>query len=256
MALADNSVRVYFERGAPLPAKRSFVHHTVESVAKGSSACLLKIPIIQGELEQAHVHRRDAEEERRLHFLQVLAELGDALGEVDPHAGADRAVDREHLLGDVRERQVRERAVARPELADALRGVRGERERLVREHHALELLAGLGEADIQRGLAAADALAEELQGGGGLADAGVALQQVEPVRREAAAQDVVHTRDTSRNALAVKCCHGHALSRRSDGYTAAREGGKRPRRRSTATGRWRAVWRGSGAGGGYAAAHW
>ncbi len=57
VALADNRVRVYFERGAPLPAKRSFVHHTVESVAKGSSECLLKIPIIQGELEQAHLCR-------------------------------------------------------------------------------------------------------------------------------------------------------------------------------------------------------
>ena len=37
VALADDTVRVYFERGAPLPAKRTFVHHTVESVAKGLS---------------------------------------------------------------------------------------------------------------------------------------------------------------------------------------------------------------------------
>jgi molecular chaperone DnaK len=57
VALADDTVRVYFERGAPLPAKRTFVHHTVESVARGSTECLLKIPIVQGELEQAHLCR-------------------------------------------------------------------------------------------------------------------------------------------------------------------------------------------------------
>jgi molecular chaperone DnaK len=57
VALANNAVRVYFERGAPLPARRSFVHHTVEGVAKGSKECLLKIPIVQGEHEQAHLCR-------------------------------------------------------------------------------------------------------------------------------------------------------------------------------------------------------
>jgi molecular chaperone DnaK len=57
VALANDTVRVYFERGAPLPARRTFVHHTVESVSKGSSACVLKIPIVQGELEVAHLCR-------------------------------------------------------------------------------------------------------------------------------------------------------------------------------------------------------
>jgi molecular chaperone DnaK len=57
VALADDSVRVYFARGAPLPAKRTFVHHTVESVSRGSTECLLKIPIVQGELGQAHLCR-------------------------------------------------------------------------------------------------------------------------------------------------------------------------------------------------------
>jgi molecular chaperone DnaK len=57
VALANDAVRVYFERGAPLPARRTFVHHTVESVARGSSECLLRIPIVQGELEQAHLCR-------------------------------------------------------------------------------------------------------------------------------------------------------------------------------------------------------
>jgi molecular chaperone DnaK len=57
VALANNAVHVYFERGAPLPAKRTFVHHTVESVSKGSTACLLKVPIVQGEFDQAHLCR-------------------------------------------------------------------------------------------------------------------------------------------------------------------------------------------------------
>ncbi len=57
VALADDSVCVYFERGVPLPAKRTFMHHTVESVARGESASLLRIPIVQGELERAHLCR-------------------------------------------------------------------------------------------------------------------------------------------------------------------------------------------------------
>ncbi len=57
VALASDQVRVFFERGAPLPARRTFMLHTVESVARGSSSCLLKIPIVQGEMDQAHLCR-------------------------------------------------------------------------------------------------------------------------------------------------------------------------------------------------------
>jgi molecular chaperone DnaK len=57
VALADDRVQVYFERGAPLPARRTFTHHTVETVARGSAVTVLKIPIIQGELDQAHLCR-------------------------------------------------------------------------------------------------------------------------------------------------------------------------------------------------------
>ena len=57
VALANDTVRVYFERGAPLPARRTFVHQTVESVPQGAADCLLKIPIVQGEFEQAHLCR-------------------------------------------------------------------------------------------------------------------------------------------------------------------------------------------------------
>ncbi|MCK6545853.1 Hsp70 family protein [Myxococcota bacterium] len=58
VALADDSVRVYFERGAPLPSRRTFVHRTVETVAKGAAESLLEIPIVQGELDRAHLCRR------------------------------------------------------------------------------------------------------------------------------------------------------------------------------------------------------
>ncbi|HEY0482494.1 MAG TPA: Hsp70 family protein [Kofleriaceae bacterium] len=57
VALASGHVQTYLERGAPLPARRTFTHHTVETVAKGSSESVLRIPIVQGELSQAHLCR-------------------------------------------------------------------------------------------------------------------------------------------------------------------------------------------------------
>ncbi|HTR54951.1 MAG TPA: Hsp70 family protein [Kofleriaceae bacterium] len=57
VALASGHVQVYIERGAPLPARRTFTHHTVETIAKGSRDSVLRIPIVQGELAQAHLCR-------------------------------------------------------------------------------------------------------------------------------------------------------------------------------------------------------
>lgn len=57
IALASDQVQVYFDRGEPLPARRTFRHHTVETVARGSDTCLLKIPIVQGEFDRAHLCR-------------------------------------------------------------------------------------------------------------------------------------------------------------------------------------------------------
>ncbi len=59
VALADDTVRVYFERGAPLPARRTFMHQTVETIARtsGERPPILKIPIVQGELSRAHLCR-------------------------------------------------------------------------------------------------------------------------------------------------------------------------------------------------------
>ncbi len=57
VALANNRVRVYFERGAPLPVRRTFNLRTVETVPAGSEECILKIPIVQGEFDDAHLCR-------------------------------------------------------------------------------------------------------------------------------------------------------------------------------------------------------
>jgi molecular chaperone DnaK len=57
VALADDSVRVYFERGSPLPMRRTFTHTTVETLARGSGADVLKVPIVQGEYGLAHLCR-------------------------------------------------------------------------------------------------------------------------------------------------------------------------------------------------------
>ncbi|HEY0881911.1 MAG TPA: Hsp70 family protein, partial [Archangium sp.] len=57
VAMANDRVNVYFERGAPLPARRSFRHETVEAMVKGSSDSVLRIPIVQGEYDQAHLCR-------------------------------------------------------------------------------------------------------------------------------------------------------------------------------------------------------
>jgi molecular chaperone DnaK len=57
VALANGHVQVYLERGAPLPARRTFTHQTVETVAKGADKSVLRIPIVQGEMSQANLCR-------------------------------------------------------------------------------------------------------------------------------------------------------------------------------------------------------
>jgi molecular chaperone DnaK len=56
VALASDAVRVYFERGAPLPARRTFVHHTVEAAIPGRGVAL-RIPVVQGDFDEAHLCR-------------------------------------------------------------------------------------------------------------------------------------------------------------------------------------------------------
>ena len=57
VARSDNTVLVYFEKGTPLPARRTAVHKTVQRVPAGSSEDALAIPVVQGELSRAHLNR-------------------------------------------------------------------------------------------------------------------------------------------------------------------------------------------------------
>ncbi len=61
VARANNTCQVYFEKGTPLPARRTISLTTVESVAPAGTGSreefALKIPVVQGEYEQAHLCR-------------------------------------------------------------------------------------------------------------------------------------------------------------------------------------------------------
>jgi molecular chaperone DnaK len=57
VALANNSVQVYADRGAPLPLKRTFTHRTTIAVSPGIEGYALSIPIVQGEYPWAHLCR-------------------------------------------------------------------------------------------------------------------------------------------------------------------------------------------------------
>jgi molecular chaperone DnaK len=58
VASADDVAQVYFAKGTPLPARRTFVHHTVRAVAAGGGDDeLLAIPVVQGESPRAHRNR-------------------------------------------------------------------------------------------------------------------------------------------------------------------------------------------------------
>lgn len=56
VALADDSVQVYFERGSPLPMRKTFTLRTVQAVAT-SADFALRIPIVQGDFPFAHLCR-------------------------------------------------------------------------------------------------------------------------------------------------------------------------------------------------------
>ncbi len=57
VALADNVVQVYFNRGSPLPIRRTFMLRTAETVNPGPAGHALKVPIVQGEFVLAHLCR-------------------------------------------------------------------------------------------------------------------------------------------------------------------------------------------------------
>lgn len=57
LALADDDVHVYFEKGTPLPARRTFAHRTIRPVLPGADHEALCIPVVQGEYARAHRNR-------------------------------------------------------------------------------------------------------------------------------------------------------------------------------------------------------
>jgi len=56
VARADDGVAVYFERGSPLPIRKTFTHRTVENVSPTADYAL-RVPIVQGDFPFAHLCR-------------------------------------------------------------------------------------------------------------------------------------------------------------------------------------------------------
>lgn len=67
---------------------------------------------------------------------------------------------------------------------------------LVGTRNHFHFLLGFGERDVEAGFADADSFEQELQGESRFADARIALEQVEAVRRKSAAENLVETWDT------------------------------------------------------------
>jgi molecular chaperone DnaK len=86
VALADDRIRVYFEAGTPLPARRRFKHRTVEHLAAGAPA--LRIPIVQGNHDRAHLCHPVGWLELRLEAGQPAMPAG---SEVDLELQLDRS---------------------------------------------------------------------------------------------------------------------------------------------------------------------
>jgi molecular chaperone DnaK len=57
VARADDSTYIYFAKGTPLPARRTFAHQTVKAIAAGSDDDALAVPVVQGESHRAHRNR-------------------------------------------------------------------------------------------------------------------------------------------------------------------------------------------------------
>lgn len=57
VALANNVADVFFEKGAPLPAKRTTIYHSTHALKKGESGSVLTVPVVEGEIEMADRNR-------------------------------------------------------------------------------------------------------------------------------------------------------------------------------------------------------
>jgi hypothetical protein len=99
------------------------------------------------------------------------------------------------------------RAVHRPTCESSTMSMPVERP-AVRVGHRFHLVARFGKRHVQAALALARAFEEELHGERGLADAGAAFDEVEPVRGETAQQDFVEA-DTPVGARLRTRCFRH-----------------------------------------------
>ncbi len=57
VALSNGGVRRFFDRGTPLPIKRTFTHHSVDTVLPGKNGGAITIPVVQGEFNEARYCR-------------------------------------------------------------------------------------------------------------------------------------------------------------------------------------------------------
>jgi molecular chaperone DnaK len=71
VALASDRVRVFFERGSPLPMRRTFALRTVEALVPADPQGSLRVPIVQGEFPLAHLCRVVGELEIRARDLRA-----------------------------------------------------------------------------------------------------------------------------------------------------------------------------------------
>jgi molecular chaperone DnaK len=79
VALANDGVQVFFEKGSPLPARRSFVLQTAETVSPGNIGFALRVPIIQGEFPFAHLCRLVGTLEIAAEHVRATVPLGSSV---------------------------------------------------------------------------------------------------------------------------------------------------------------------------------
>ena len=86
VALADGSVATYFERGAPLPSRKTFRLRSSLTVHPGQHESAITVPIVQGEAPLAHLCRLVGTIEIKPEALQTVLVAGssiDVILEVD-----------------------------------------------------------------------------------------------------------------------------------------------------------------------------
>jgi molecular chaperone DnaK len=79
VALANGNVAVYFERGAPLPSRKTFRLRTALTVHPNQEASAISVPIVQGEVDLAHLCRLVGTIEIRPKDLRSVLPAGSAI---------------------------------------------------------------------------------------------------------------------------------------------------------------------------------